>query len=125
MAIRVDPNSMDQLATVDLVREADLLGTSVSNIADVWAGPTGWQRRAEEADFSRRFNAAVTGLFGSQQQPDAGALQKIYRAVAMAAANYASTEQTVVRMFNTMFGGGGGPVPPKRHDDVGPITENN
>ncbi len=130
LVIDVDPTTLWTYADTDMPTEAQTIADSIGRIHSIWDGlALGWAgTTADEAqDFSDRWNSALTQLFGSQADPDSGALPKIAQAVGMAALNYGATEDSVYHMF-TEFSSGlnqtGDPQPPNRDDNDGPIDEN-
>ncbi|WP_157756800.1 WXG100 family type VII secretion target [Plantactinospora sp. KBS50] len=130
MLIKVDPTTVWGYADTDMPAQAKVIGDALGRIHDTWEGlALGWAgTTAQEAqDFSSRWNAALTGLFGSREHPENGALPRIAKAVGMAALNYAETEDTVLQMFadfSAGLQGTGSSQPPVRDHNEGPITEN-
>jgi hypothetical protein len=128
LVIRVDPNRMFQLATADMKNHGEAIANALSDIAQTWEGLAGgWAAPSatEAQDFVNRWNVAVRAMFGDGQDPSTGILPKIAQKVAVASINYGEAEDVNTKMFQSVgSGGSGGPTPPTRSDNNGPITEN-
>jgi hypothetical protein len=131
--ITVDSHQMWQLS-VWAQQKGHAMMANLANFDDIvatlntlklgWAGAT-----AEEADdMKRRFIMVMQHLVGTQDDPDQGALNKVMKAVNLAAQNYANAEKSVVDMFNK-FGTDLDPNspkkdhPPRQDSKAPPITE--
>lgn len=128
--LKVDPNTLFGYATADMPAEAESIAGSIGNIVNIWNDlKLGWAgTSADEAqDFSNRWNAAITKLFGTEDDPESGAFPKIARAVGYAAINFGETEDVVAKMFASLSEGlaapPGTPQPPTRDEHDGPVTE--
>ena len=129
LVINVDPTSLWQYGKTDLPAETTTIGDSLNRINDTWKGlKLGWAgTTADEAqDFSDRWNAMITQLFGTKASPESSVLYRIAVAVQTASLNYATTEDEVLKMFkdfDTAMHSSGGVQPPTRDQNQGPITE--
>jgi uncharacterized protein YukE len=102
MTIRVDPNLMYQLATVNMKNSAQTLMDAVNGTVQTWNNlKVGWVgTSADEAQaFNDQWTRAVNSLFGSQADPTSGVLQKIANGTVLASINYGEAEDTVVNNF--------------------------
>jgi uncharacterized protein YukE len=130
MVIQVDPDAMYTDATTTMRTHGDSMAEHISSINDTWNGlKLGWMgRTADEAQsFNDQWNAAIKSLFGTEEDPSSGVLNKIEVAVHYASVNYGVAEDVVVKMFNQIAAAIGNPSGspdsgPKSHTD-GPITE--
>jgi hypothetical protein len=134
ISIRVDPNSLYQYATSDIVGHAKSLADSVSNIVQIWQNlKVGWvgASASDAQEFNSRWSQAVDKLFGSDSDPSSGALPKIADSVAQAAMNYGVAEDSITTSLQNYInglnaGGGGGSTvnsPPTRGGNQGPVGE--
>jgi hypothetical protein len=106
MLIAVDPNTLYQLATVDMVNQADVIGDAISNIVQIWNDlKVGWMgdTATEAQDFVDRWTNAVDQLFGTKDDASSGALPKIADGVDLASVNYGEAEDVVVKMFTSLI----------------------
>jgi hypothetical protein len=131
LVIKVDPDMM----CLAMLRVLDIYGPavadSVDRIVSVWNGlKLGWVgNTVDEAQvFNDEWNAAMSKMFGTQDDPGSGILSRIGAGVLQASVNYGEAEAAVVKMFREMSdrlnaaGDGGGD--PSRHLNDGPVTEN-
>jgi hypothetical protein len=124
--ITVDPTRMHELY-VEAKSEAEGL---VFNIEDIVLAirDLPWVGDSEEvaADFNQRWATTMQAVFGSEDNPSEGALQRFLVGIALAARNYGLAEDAVTVAFNDFADGlsgsssEGGP----RHGDLTepPIT---
>jgi hypothetical protein len=136
--ISVDPNTLYQYATSDIPNHIQNLAHSISKIVGVWNklnnDNVGWvgTSASEAQDWNSKWSGAVNGLFGSDSDPASGVLPKIAGAVAQAALNYGTAEDTITTNFQHYIDGlntpAGGPdsvnSPPTRNGSQGPVSEN-
>ncbi len=136
MTIRVDPDSMYRLATVDMANHAQTISDAIHGIVQTWNGlKLGWAgtTASEVQDFNSKWTQAVSWLFGTKSHPKSGALPKIADGVDLASINYGVAEDTVVKNFFNLsnsvdigaLAGLSQPQPgsPARNQGQGPVTE--
>ena len=105
--INVDPESLQDAATnvYNLVNDiATCLGsinTTLSNLTLSWAG----QSASDAQTYNNEWNTAVQNLFGTQNDPDIGALSILTNGLNQAAANYSGVEDAIVNMYNSFASG--------------------
>jgi uncharacterized protein YukE len=129
--IKVDADRMYQLAT-QAKNEAigvhdDLLHiiTTLNDLQLSWYGPS----QAELNTFNQRWSSATSNLFGTEENPEQGALVKFVVAIALAAQNYGNTEDSVAQMWQKFASALNAPssnkAPTKDPEDLTepPITE--
>jgi WXG100 family type VII secretion target len=76
------------------------ISSALANLALSWTGDA-----ADSAqDFNAQWSAAMTGLYGTQDDPSTGVINQVTTALATAAANYSSAESTITKMFTTLSG---------------------
>jgi uncharacterized protein YukE len=136
MTIRVDPDLMYQLATVNMKNSAQTLMEAVNGVVQTWNNlKVGWVgTSADEAQaFNDQWVHAVNSLFGSQADPTSGVLPKIANGTALASINYGEAEDTVMQNFMNVANSAdvgalvglsqAQPGPPGRNQTQGPLTE--
>jgi hypothetical protein len=130
--IRVDPDTMFQLASVAMPTYGGQVADSVNRIVAIWNGlKLGWVgNTAKEAqEFNDLWTTSITQLFGTSGDDGTGILSRLANGVALAAVNYGESEDVVTSMFNQMTtalqNAGGSDNSGPRSVNGGPITENN
>lgn len=101
-------------AAEDIVAALNSINTTLSNLQLGWDGNTA----AEAQDFSNQWMAAMTGMFGSESDPQSGVMNQVIIALLTAAGNCSSAENAIVKMFGTLSselgssssGSGTGPI---------------
>ncbi len=86
------------LAVDEVISSLDVINSTLNDLALGWAGTTA----AEVKDFGDQWTAAMDNLFGSGKKTSVGVLDQVITALATAADNYSSTEQSVAAMFNAL-----------------------
>jgi uncharacterized protein YukE len=130
MLIRVDPNSLYQYATGDMMAHGQVIMDAINNIVQTWNNlQVSWvsNSASEAQDFFDRWNSAVTQLFGTNADANSGALPKIADGVDLASINYGEAEDTVTKMFNSLtagldMGAIAGAVTADTPSDIAPLT---
>jgi hypothetical protein len=124
--IDVEPVAMYQYA-MDAKKVGEELVGHISSVVDTisvvsWVG--GSQQEAD--DFNSRFKAVMIGLFGTEQDPESGALNKFMKAVQTAANNFDGAETGVCEWFRNSFNfdePASGETKPRVSQSLPPITE--
>lgn len=130
LVIKVDPDTMYREVAVVMPTYGTQIADSINRIVDVWNGlKLGWVgTTADEAQaFNDAWSAAITKLFGTQDDPTSGILSHIGNAVALASINYGEAESIVTQMFRDMSNAlAQAPTGsnPGRNITGGPINEN-
>jgi hypothetical protein len=130
IVVKVNPDHLFFMAESVMPEYALEVADSVNRIIDVWNGlKLGWVGgTADEAQaFNDAWSAAVSKLFGTQDDPTTGILHQIGRSVALASMNYGEAESVVTKMFRDMsnaLGQSASGGDSSRNIDDGPITEN-
>jgi uncharacterized protein YukE len=91
----------------DVANRLQDIATTLGNLQLSWVG----QSSTLAAEFTQRWQSAVTSLFGTQQDPNEGALSRLADGLQAAAQNYDNVEQWAVTSFNKLsdgLGSGGG-----------------
>jgi hypothetical protein len=132
ISIRVDPDTIFQVAAVSIPSLGEDVANSVSRVVQIWNDlKLGWVgNTAQEAqDFNDSWTTSISELFGGGKGgPATGILAQIADGAAMAASNYGQAEDVVTNMFNqttsSLGQNGSSDSPPDPHRAVnGPITE--
>ena len=102
--LTIEPSSLNFAA--DAIHDAaqsvqDSLGNISSALANLRLSWTGGAADSAH-DFDAQWTAAMTGLYGTQDDPSAGVINQVTTALATAAANYSSAESTIAKMFTTL-----------------------
>ncbi len=131
LLIDVDPDTLCHYATVDIVSNARQIGDHISAVVQIWNSlKLSWAgHTADEAhDFFNRWNADITKLFGTEDDPARGVINKITTGVEIASTNYGEAEDYVTSMFTKFTENIDNPPHadpnPNRDLDDPPITEN-
>lgn len=91
----------------DVANRLQDISTTLSNLQLSWVGPSS----GLAAELAQRWQNAATSLFGTQQDPNEGALNRLADGLQAASQNYDSVEQWAVKSFDTLIqnlGDGGG-----------------
>jgi hypothetical protein len=103
-------------ATNGIVSALNTIGTTLSGLQLSWNGDAA----SEAQDFANQWMSAMTGLFGSDSNPQSGVMNQVIIALLTAAGNYSSSEESITSMFTQLAsaipaGSGGGsdtaPIP--------------
>jgi Proteins of 100 residues with WXG len=81
-----------------IVAALNTINSTLNDLQLGWAGATA----AEAQDFADQWKAAMTGMFGSSNDPSSGVINQVFIAMMSAAANYSNGENSVVRMFSSL-----------------------
>ena len=105
IVIQVNPTVMFLESTVTMSAYGQVIADHIGAIVDIWNGlKLGWSGDTAEAakGFFDEWSNAIRDLFGTEDDPDRGVLNKIANAVATAALNYGGTEDAVTTMFDNI-----------------------
>jgi hypothetical protein len=131
IVIDVNPDGMFQAVTGPMTAHGKEVADCINEIVKIWNGlKLGWMGRTadEVRDFSERWTASITQLFGTPDDPKSGALSVIGNAVASAAGNYGQAEDIVMKTFDKVteaLGNESGSWSGSRSVTDAPITEQN
>jgi WXG100 family type VII secretion target len=110
--IKVSPQSLSDVSAhvnnliQDVVNQLDDINNTLSSLQLSWMGPSA----DLAAQFNQQWQDAATSLFGTQQDPNEGALIRLAEGLQAASQNYDNAEQWAVESFNklaTNLSGGG------------------
>jgi hypothetical protein len=132
ITIRVDPNTMFHMATIEIPVYGGEVADSINRIVDIWNGlKLGWvgNTATEAQEFNDLWTQSITQIFGTGDG-STGILSRLANGIAIAAVNYGETEDVVASMLNQMTTalqdtGGSNNSSGDRSVNGGPITENN
>ena len=113
VVIRVDPVNLFRQVDNALEVYGRRIADSINGIVDTWNElKIGWVGRTkEEAEaFNDEWTAAISTLYGSKKDPEAGILTQIGQLVGSAAINYGHIETVVTKMFRDFNNSLIGPV---------------
>lgn len=89
-----DPNAAGGLIGEIIDALQDIMST-IDNLALSWVGSAS----SEAQEFSDRWNASMSQLFGTQADPGSGVFPRLVSGIAGARTNYDSAEDFVVKTF--------------------------
>lgn len=117
VSLSVEPDKLKTIAD-NLTADAKDVSASVLNIANTLSDlQLGWNgQSAQEADdFSKQWEAVMTELFGTDNDPSKGVLNAIVDGLLTARGGFSKTEQALVQMFSKfkeqLQAGGSGDTP--------------
>jgi uncharacterized protein YukE len=114
--ITVSPQTLSDVSSQvinlaqDVANRLQDISTTLSNLQLSWVGPSS----ALAAEIGQQWQSAATSLFGTQQDPNEGALSRLADGLQGASQNYDNVEQWAVTSFNKLDanlsdGGSGNP----------------
>lgn len=129
-AMRIDPVGM--YAQADKIKaHIGEIGTQINNankafdIPDIdWAGTT----KQAVTDFSNKWQAAITGLVGKDENDTSSPASKLMIGVRTAASNFGWAEDTIKKAWDQFLSdltSGGSDSNGSRNNTDGPVTETN
>ena len=81
-----------------IVAALNTINTTLNGLQLGWDGATA----AEAQDFANQWQAAMTGMFGSSNDPKSGVINQVLIAMMSAVGNYSNGENAVVSMFSSL-----------------------
>lgn len=114
-SLNIDPGGLNSEAqsvialVQDISNYLNSINTALSNLTLSWAGSSA----QAASNFNDEWTNAVQALFGTQGDPNSGALAILVNGLSSAAQNYSQNEQNIASMFNK-FGAAfsSSPTPP-------------
>jgi uncharacterized protein YukE len=114
--ITVSPQTLSDVSSQvinlaqDVANRLQDISTTLSNLQLSWVGPSS----ALATEIGQQWQSAATSLFGTQQDPNEGALSRLADGLQGASQNYDNVEQWAVTSFNKLDanlsdGGSGNP----------------
>jgi uncharacterized protein YukE len=106
-SLDIDPAALGSAAQSVLASVKDIssylttINNKLSSLTLSWAGSSAQKAQ----DFNDEWTNAVQALFGTQGDPDSGALSKLVDALSTAAQNYSQNEANIQGMFNKFASG--------------------
>jgi uncharacterized protein YukE len=104
VTITVSPDTLNATSTAvqglvqDIMNQMNNAMNTLSNLQLSWTGPS-----ASAANtFTQDWNSAAQTLFGTQQDPNTGVLNRLVAGLAAAAVNYSEVEQLTQSNFNKL-----------------------
>lgn len=94
-----DANQIEDSAN-NIISALNTIGNTLSGLQLSWNGTAA----SEAQDFANQWMNAMTGLFGSQSNPQSGVINQVIVALLTAAGNNSSAEEGITQMF-TQFSG--------------------
>lgn len=85
-------------ATNSIISALNSIGNALSGLRLSWNGDAS----SEATDFADQWLSAMTGLFGSDSNPQSGVINQVIIALLTAAGNYSSSEESLTSMFTQL-----------------------
>jgi hypothetical protein len=85
-------------ATNSIISALNTIGNTLSHLHLSWNGDAS----SEAQDFATQWMSAMTGLFGSESNPQSGVINQVIIALLTAAGNYSSAEESLTTMFTQL-----------------------
>jgi hypothetical protein len=85
-------------ATNSIISALNTIGNTLSRLQLSWNGDAA----SEADDFANQWMSAMTGLFGSDTNPQSGVINQVIIALLTATGNYSSSEESITTMFNQL-----------------------
>jgi uncharacterized protein YukE len=102
--LTIEPGTLN-FAADGIYDSAQAVQDSMGNISSALANlELSWTGDASDSaqDFNTQWTAAMTGLYGTQDNPSVGVINQVTTALVTAAANYSSAESTLITMFTEL-----------------------
>jgi uncharacterized protein YukE len=113
-SFNIDPGGLNsaaqsiQASVQDIANYLSAVNATLSNLKLSWAGSSS----QAASQYNEEWNKAVQAIFGTQSDPDSGALAILTNGLASAAQNYSSNEAAIAGMFNSFASGFSSPAAP-------------
>lgn len=85
-------------STNNIISALNTIGNTLTGLQLSWNGASA----SEAQDFANQWMNAMTGLFGSQANPQSGVINQVIIALLTAAGNYSSGEESITQMFTQL-----------------------